>query len=150
MEAKSWGRRHGFFQVSVARRMVLVAVVSIPALNDPRTEVRIAAIESVGKLGDICRAPRVAPGQSAGTSAIVEEAKQIAAVLLQALHDPAIHVRAAAVKSLADVGPLAGIDPGPIIEALENGPALDVRAAATGTLYAGWPEYSGNVDVLGR
>jgi hypothetical protein len=92
----------------------------------------------------------VALGRSAATSVIVTEAKQIAAALLRAMHDPAIHVRAEAVRSLAHVGPLAGIDPGPIKQAVENDPAIEVRTAAMGALFTGWPEHSRNKDVLGR
>lgn len=66
------------------------------------------------------------------------------------MHDAAIHVRAAAVKSLTHVGPLAGIDPGPIKEAVDNDPAIEVRSAAMGALFSGWPEFSRNKDVLGR
>jgi HEAT repeat protein len=78
-------------------------------------------------------------------------AKQIAAALLWAmLRDPSVHVRAEAVRSLAHVGPLAGIDPGPIKEAVENDPATEVRTAAMGALFTGWPEHSRNKDVLGR
>ena len=128
----------------------------VPALNDPRTEVRIAAMESVGKLGDICRTSPVALGRSAATSVVVPEAKQAAAALLRAMRDPAIHVRAEAVWSLARVGPSAGIDSGPIKEAAENDPAIEVRTAAIGALATGWPEHfrtletTINTDVLGR
>jgi HEAT repeat protein len=128
--------------------LVMRALVS--ALDDPRTEVRIAAMESVGKLGDICRASPVALGRSAASSVTVPQAKPIAAALLRAMHDPAIHVRAEALRSLAHVGPLAGIDPGPIKEAGENDPAIEVRTAAMGALFTGWPELSRNQDVLGR
>jgi HEAT repeat protein len=122
----------------------------IPALDDSREEVRIAAMESVGKLGYIYLAFPVTPGRSATSSVVVPEAKQIASALLRAMRDPAAHVRAKAVLSLAYVGPPAGIDPAPIIEAAENDPAIEVRNAAMGALFTGWPEYSYNEDVLGR
>jgi HEAT repeat protein len=122
----------------------------VPALNDPRTEVRIAAMESVGKLGDMCRESTVTLGRSAATSVVVPEAKPIAAALLGAMRDPAIDVRATAVWSLARLGPSAGIDPGPIKEAVENDPAIEVRTAAMGALFTGWPQHARNRDVLGR
>jgi HEAT repeat protein len=122
----------------------------IPALDDSREEVRIAAMESVGKLGYICLAFPVAPDRSATSSVVVPEAKQIASALLRAMRDPAAHVRAKALLSLAYVGPPAGIDPAPIKEAAENDPAIEVRNAAMGALFTGWPEYSYNEDVLGR
>ena len=103
--------------------------------------------ESVGKLGDICQASPAVVGRSAVTSVSLPEAKQIAAVLLRAIHDPAIRVRAEAVRSLAYVGLLAGIDPGPIKEAVENDPAIEVRAAAIGALFTGWPEHSRNHEA---
>jgi HEAT repeat protein len=122
----------------------------VPALSDPRTEVRIAAMESVGKLGDICRASPGALGRSAATTVVIPEAKQAAAALLRAMRDPAINVRAKAVWSLARVGPCAGIDCGPIKGAAENDPAIEVRTAAIGALFTGWPEQFRNKDVLGR
>src|SRR4051812_39952283 len=122
----------------------------VPALDDRRTEVRIAAMQSVGKLGETCRASSVAVGRSAANSVAVPEAKRVSAALLRAMRDPAIHVRAEAVTSLAHIGPSAGIDPGPIREAVAHDPAIEVRTAATGALFTGWPEYSRNTDVLGR
>ena len=59
-------------------------------------------------------------------------------------------VRAKAVWSLAYIGPPAEIDPAPIKEAVESDPAIEVRSAAMGALFTGWPEYSYNEDVLGR
>jgi HEAT repeat protein len=122
----------------------------VPALGDARTEVRIAAMESVGKLGDICRAIPGARGGSAATSAVMPEANQAAAALLLAMRDPAIHVRAKAVWSLARVGPRAGIDWAPIKEIAQNDPASEVRTAAIGALFTGWPQHFRNEDVLGR
>jgi hypothetical protein len=115
----------------------------VPALDDPRTEVRIAALRSMGKLGELFRASPVAPGR------VVPEAKPIAAALLRAMRDPAISVRAEAVSSLAHLGPSAGIDPGRIKEAVEHDPALEVRTAAMGALFTGWPELSRTEDVPG-
>jgi hypothetical protein len=72
------------------------------------------------------------------------------------MRDPAIHVRAEAVWSLARVGPSAGIDWGPIKEAAENDPAIEVRTTAIGALATGWPQHFRtlesifNQDVLGR
>jgi HEAT repeat protein len=122
----------------------------VPALDDSRTEVRIAAMESVGKLGDTCLAFPVAMGRSATRSVVVPEAKQIASALLRAMRDPSAHVRAKAVWSLAYIGPPAEIDPAPIKEAVENDPAIEVRSAAMGALFTGWPVYSRNKDALGR
>jgi HEAT repeat len=122
----------------------------IPALDDPRTEVRIAAMESVRTIADICRAFAAALGRSATGRVVVPEAKQIASALLRAMRDPAAHVRAKALLSLADVGPSAEIDPAPIKDAAENDPAIEVRNAAMGALFAGWPKYFYHEDVLGR
>jgi HEAT repeat protein len=122
----------------------------VPAVSDPRTEVRIAAMESVEKLGDICRPSLGAPGRSPAPGVAVPQAKQAAAALLRAMDDPAIHVRAQAVRSLARVGPSAGIDWTPIKWAEENDPAIEVRAAAMDAIiYMGLLEQMENQDVLG-
>jgi hypothetical protein len=76
------------------------------------------------------------------------EAKSIAEALLRAIGDPTIAVRAEAFSSLAHIGPSAGIDPGPIKDAAENDPAIDVRRAAAGTLYAAWPQLIHSKDLL--
>jgi HEAT repeat protein len=131
-------------QIDLAMRAV------IPSISDPRTEVRIAAMESVGKLGDTCRASPGARGRSAAGSVVVPEAKQAAAALLRAMRDPAANVRARALWSLGHVGPSAGIDWRPINEAAENDPAIDVRSAAMGAMTTGWPQHIANKDVLGR
>ncbi len=117
----------------------------VPVLSDPRAEVRIAAMESVAKLADICLESAGVPGRSAAPTVFVPEAKQAVAALLRAMHDQAIHVRVQAVRCLDRVGPLAGIDWGPIQEAVQNDPAIEVRNAASGVL-----ERSRNKDVLGR
>jgi HEAT repeat protein len=122
----------------------------VPAIDDPRTEVRIAAMESVGRLGSICRGLPLTSGRPAAAGVDVPEAKKIAAALLRAMRDPAIHVRAKAVWSLGRVGPSSGIDAGPFKEAAENDPAIEVRTAAGGALNEGWLEQFSNNDVLGR
>jgi HEAT repeat protein len=122
----------------------------IPALDDPRTEVRIVAMESVRTIADICRAFPTALGRSATGSVVVPEAKQIASALLRAMRDPAADVRAKALLSLAYVSPSAGIDPAPIKDAAENDPAIEVRNAAMGALFADWPKYYYHEDALGH
>ena len=49
-------RRASIAEIDLAMRAL------VPALHDTRTEVRIAAMRSVGRLGDICQAPRGGPG----------------------------------------------------------------------------------------
>jgi HEAT repeat protein len=122
----------------------------IPALDDTSTEVRIAAMRSVGRLGAICPSPRGGPGRSATTGVVMPQAKQAAAALLEAMHDPATHIRAEAIRSLGFIGPSAGIDFGPIKEAAENDPTIEVRNAAIGALTTGWLEELHNQDVLSR
>jgi HEAT repeat protein len=125
----------------------------VPALDDKSTEVRIAAMRSVARLGDICQSPRAGPGRSATAGVVMPQAEQAAAALLEAMRDPATHVRAEAIRSLAFIGPSAGIDVGSIKEAAENDPTIEVRNAAIGALATGWPdqfEQLHNQDVLGR
>ena len=122
----------------------------IPALDDTSTEVRIAAMRSVGRLGAICPSPRGGPGRSATTGVVMPQAKAAAAALLKAMRDPATHVRVAAIRSLGFIGPSAGIDFGPIKEAAENDPTLEVRNAANDALVTGWLEQLQNRDVLSR
>jgi hypothetical protein len=115
------------------------------------SEVRVAAIESVGKLCETRRASPIPTGRLAATSIALPQSKQIAFALMRAMRDPEIHVRAEAVLSLARVGPSAGItDPGPIKEAIENDPAIEVRNAAKAALFTGWPEHFRHQDALGR
>jgi hypothetical protein len=72
------------------------------------------------------------------------------------MHAPAVDVRAKVVWSLARIGPSAGIDWGPIQDAGENDPAIEVRTAAMNSLATGWPQHFWNLeslrnkDVLGR
>ncbi len=137
-------KRALIYEIGLAMRAM------VPALSDPRTQVQIAAMESVAKLADICQASPGAPDGSAAPRVVMPEAKQAAAALLRAMHDPAIQVRVQAVWCLARVGPPAGIDWGLIQEAVENDPAIEVRTAASGALAMGWLEHVHNTDVLGR
>jgi HEAT repeat protein len=128
----------------------LAMTALIPALDDTSTEVRIAAMRSVGRLGALCPSPRGGPGRSATTGVVMPQAKQAAAALLEAMRDPATHVRAEAIRSLGFIGPSAEIDFGPIKEAAENDPTIEVRNAANGALATGWIEQLHNQDVLSR
>ena len=75
-------------------------------------------------LGDICRGSTVALGGPATTGVGVPKAKQIAAVLLLAMHDSVVKVRTQAIWSLARIGPLARIDPVSVKFAVENDPVM--------------------------
>jgi HEAT-like repeat len=125
----------------------------VPALDDTTTEVRIAAMRFVARLGDICQSPRAGPSRSATAGVVMPQAKQAAAALLEAMRDPATHGRAEAIGSLAFIGPPAGIDVGAIKVAAENDPTIEVRNAAIGALTTCWPEQFEqfhNQDVLSR
>jgi HEAT repeat protein len=126
----------------------LAMMVLLPALDDLRAEVRIAAMRSVSELADLRRASSVVPGSSTPASAVAPEVKRIAAALLRAMSDTDSEVRAEAVRSLRRIGPLAGLSAAPIERAADTDPALEVRSAARWALVGGWPEHSRNTDVL--
>jgi hypothetical protein len=122
--------------------------VLVPALDDRRTEVRIAAMGSVAELGDLFRAPPVGVGLSDAASVVVPEARRITDALSRAMRDTDAEVRAAALRPLGRIGPLAGLVPDQIENAAENDPAIEVRTAARAALYLGWPEHVRDVPVL--
>jgi HEAT repeats len=108
-------------------------------------------VHPVGKLADICQPLPGAPSRSAAARVTLPQAQQSTAALLQAMNDPAIPVRAGAVRCLGRIGASAAIDWSPIERAAENDPAVEVRAAAMDALVrAGWLEQAYNQDVLSR
>jgi HEAT repeat protein len=83
-----------------------------------------------------------------------DDVARVVSGLAGAVGDPDWQVRRAAARSLANVIQRCAAnpkrDPGAIKEAVENDPATEVRTAAMGALFTGWPEHSRNKDVLGR
>jgi len=56
------------------------------------------------------------------------------------MHDTDARVRAAAVQSFATVAPRTGAGPDRVLEAFEQDPDPEVRAAAVDALVSGWPD----------
>jgi hypothetical protein len=158
MEAKSWSRGLRPYHVSVARLMGLVVVVAVlcRAWLYHREYASIERSWVSIHLRDLHRNEAVQRRCAAEylDRAEDDDVARVVSGLAGAVGDPDWQVRRAAARSLANVIQRCAAnpkrDPGPIKEAVENDPATEVRTAAMGALFTGWPEHSRNKDVLGR
>jgi hypothetical protein len=164
MQAKSWGRGRWLFQVRVARLMVLVAVAAVlcVAWIYHREYANIERSWVSMHLRNLHHDESLQRRRAAENldRAEADDVARVVSGLAGAIGDPDWQVRLAAARSLAGVirscaanhkrALIDEIDPAPIKEAAENDPAIEVRNAAMGALFTGWPEYSYNEDVLGR
>jgi HEAT repeat protein len=138
--ASTIGSLGGITNGALVDQIDLAATALIAACDDTRAEVRIKAMESLGKLYELPRVPRSARAAPMARTATGSQASRASDTLLRAMQDKSPPVRAQAVWSFARVGRISGAVDDPLKDIVENDPERKVRIAAIQALSVGWPE----------
>jgi HEAT repeat protein len=137
--AMAIGSLGGITNGELIKHIDLAARALIPACDDPRDEVRVRAIQALGKLYDTPPIPRSAWTTNNARSATGAEAHRASDTLSSAMQDSRAPVRAQAVWSFARTGRVSGAVADPVKEMVESDPERKVRIAALEALRVGWP-----------
>jgi HEAT repeat protein len=138
--ASTIGSLGGITNGALNAQIDLAARALIPACDDPRDEVRIAAMEALGKLYESPRARGSAGRAPVTRPPTGSQASRASDTLSRALQDTSPRVRAQALWSFARVGRISGAIVDPVMEMVESDSDQNVRIAAIDALSVGWPE----------
>jgi HEAT repeat protein len=144
------GSLGGITNSALIKYIDLAARTLIEACHDPRDEVRIKAIQSLGKLYETPFVARTGRSGLVADIAIGSAASASSDTLLGTMQDPSPDVRAQSVWSYARVAWLCNTAVGPVKNMVEHDPERNVRLAALEAVRVGWPDDPSLYDFLLR
>jgi HEAT repeat protein len=148
--ASSIGSHGGITNGSLIEYIDRAAAALNPVCDDQRAEVRIKAIESLGKLYELPRARGLARSAPVGGPPTGSQASRAADTLSRVMQDNSPQMRAQAVWSFARVARVCGAVADSVKDMVENDPERTVRIAALDALAVGWPDDSRHYPLLLR
>jgi HEAT repeat protein len=148
--ASAIGSHGGITNGSLIALIDVAAGALISVCDDQRAEVRIKAIESLGKLYELPRVRGPARRAPVGGPPIGSQASRAADTLSRVMRDNSPQMRAQAVWSFARVARVCGAVADSVKDMVENDPERTVRIAALDALAVGWPDDSRHYPLLLR
>jgi HEAT repeat protein len=137
--ADAVGRHGGVRNGDLGPEVELATSALIPVFDDPRAEVRIAAIHAVGLLHDTFRSTPLAAGTLAAKPSFGAQGERARESLIRLIKDAAPDVQAEALWTLARLEHLSGGGSAILRDYAANGASPAVRIAAIRALVRGWP-----------